>query len=1372
MLRQLLVAFTIILMVNSVYALQVVEVSPIHNSFVPPGDEIVVLFDDSVAVNSINENTIVIRGQLSGTIPWTFELLEEQTQLIITPEPAHYGEQITVIITTDVQYWDNDDEQYRFIRQPYTWNFSIHTPAGYVDFYPLPDSPYIDDVPRCFTLGDFDYDGWIDLIAVFDQTIGIWKNRYIDQMENAYTEQPFRPNPDRTINIPADNMPSDVVCLDYDRDGDLDIAYTAYSSNELVILQNATDGGEIRFNQPLSIEPNPDRPTKCLSADMNSDGWEDLIVISSSRDRIVIYENDQNGGFNDHVIDTGQLPVDAVIADVDLDGLLDFCEVEMGSDNVWLFWGLGDFQFTGRNVGRFNNPTGITLGDMDGDSDLDIITYSEETPNYWYTENTGNRRFGISRNNQLFFRPSKILFADLDENEHNVDLDLIISNDFFHIISIASNDVNRMLTYQEKVVDPHGLTAADLDNDGDNDLIYFSHSGRKINSLFNITSDSPLDTLTISPSEIDFGEVSVHDTVGQDLTVRTGDDGITLYRVIPPQRWSDIYFADTVSTYIPPHDSIVIEISYNPNYMDVVYQDNLILEFSFGHREIIPVTGTGLQARLLLIGQSITFPSIKVGQQDSQSRSVTNTGNDTLRFDLSIRDGSQFQVERNHVDLSPGSSISIDYTFTPHDSGNHADVVYFDSNDRHNSLDSLILYGIAAPNESPVFVESLPDTLEVLTGNQYRINFRVRDESNNLNRVEFLPTPLPDWITPNLVENDPGSESLYLLEVYPDFDATALVVVATAYDDEGLNSNDSMVVLVRHRPQFVGLEDTISIRYDQFRNIHFNVIDADDDLDSVYISVGSNNFVMIEEEQNGDCFLQIVANETTFTQNIQISARDRLGAITIQNVLIIVNHPPKLIFTRDDPIIILANEQTLIPISVEDPNEDAGIPTTLDCPVWMDIVQQDSSLFVEFDLRDNNFFRQRQLTVLVEDREGLRDRLERIVIINFPPIIDFQDTIHTVAGSQRITHLEVSDPYDERHPSVQLQNNPDWVQLMPSNSEISFAPEQADTTTSFQVIATDRYNYNKSHSVIAYVDHPPEIIFPDTIYLPDDRITTLVYDIMDVDGDLIHEKVEVLGGAPWIDWNEPEREIVFSPGFTSRNKIVIITAQDARGLWDSLYVRCRVQFIDDPPTIRSLSGDNIQLVEMDTILFSVEAYSDPVENEQIELMLNYDYNQIDWITLDSVWPDEDSTYQGATYRLTPQFKDAGQYTINVEAVETSSTFWRDTTNMSTIFPIQIGVTAHAIGPQLVTKPNPFTPNNDGYNDRVGFDVQYLYLSQPKIKIFSMEGRFVRQLEHFKNQIIYWDGRNSNGHLETPGVYVYFLFDGDRKIKSGVIGMAL
>jgi|GEM_PF-4260657 len=83
------------------------------------------------------------------------------------------------------------------------------------------------------------------------------------------------------------------------------------------------------------------------------------------------------------------------------------------------------------------------------------------------------------------------------------------------------------------------------------------------------------------------------------------------------------------------------------------------------------------------------------------------------------------------------------------------------------------------------------------------------------------------------------------------------------------------------------------------------------------------------------------------------------------------------------------------------------------------------------------------------------------------------------------------------------------------------------------------------------------------------------------------------------------------------------------------------------------------------------------------------------------------------------------------------------------------------------RPNPFTPNDDGYNDYVEFDLPELREDGGVITIFDLWGRKVRELHNEIN----WYGRDDDGNALQPGSYLYIVKNKGKIIAKGVLGLA-
>ncbi len=102
-------------------------------------------------------------------------------------------------------------------------------------------------------------------------------------------------------------------------------------------------------------------------------------------------------------------------------------------------------------------------------------------------------------------------------------------------------------------------------------------------------------------------------------------------------------------------------------------------------------------------------------------------------------------------------------------------------------------------------------------------------------------------------------------------------------------------------------------------------------------------------------------------------------------------------------------------------------------------------------------------------------------------------------------------------------------------------------------------------------------------------------------------------------------------------------------------------------------------------------------------------------------------------------------------------------------PVQAGdpFCLTVVEPEVEVVPNPFTPNDDGFNDGTEFKRDGGIPANWVIIIMDRSGRTVRELRNGENV---WDGKDSSGQLVLPGAYLYVIKDGERFVRRGLLGV--
>ncbi len=285
--------------------------------------------------------------------------------------------------------------------------------------------------------------------------------------------------------IAGDNIPYVHITfpVDLDRDGDVDIIGGSGLDTHKVFWLENLGSGNFTFHQ-VDAMANGVSNSGVYACDLNGDGHIDIIASLTkpagpvSDNEVAWYENDGHQGFTKHRIYSFGQPDYVFATDLDDDG---------DNDVFATFWGIPDMGravwFENDGFGNFtphiivdNYRMGrsIIAADFDGDGDKDVVTiaaYLNARMEWW--KNDGSENF------THHFIESGIDCIELETHDFNDDgiPDLLYTSVSY------SNPQIAWLTWQgsnptKHLIEPvraYGSCAADLDHDGDLDIIANHH---------------------------------------------------------------------------------------------------------------------------------------------------------------------------------------------------------------------------------------------------------------------------------------------------------------------------------------------------------------------------------------------------------------------------------------------------------------------------------------------------------------------------------------------------------------------------------------------------------------------------------------------------------------------------------------------------------------------------------------------------------------------------------------------------------------------------------------------------------------------------------------------------------------------------------
>lgn len=348
---------------------------------------------------------------------------------------------------------------------------------------------------RGLAIGDFNNDGWEDIyISSLSGPNLLYENKGNFQFEEVGAKY--------GLNSSEPTYAS--LWFDMDNDGDQDLFLVNFFKANMLFRNEGNSFKDV--SKAYGIE-SVGNPKSILTIDYNQDGFLDIYIAQSLLSNI-LWRNDGGKGFTDvtaeaRIRDIGR-SLGAVALDYDLDGDQDIFQTRDGDDINLLFRNNGDGSFSEISDELALDFDGLGMGadiaDLNGDLYPDI-----------YLTNLFENKLYISQPGKAYLEQSERAGVDdigmgwstffFDCNNDGKQ-DIYLANDSRFGINGVSPFPNRMYVNQgdiqfrsgtdfgaeQNILASYGATAADLDRDGQLDIV-ITNSGRQDgNQLFRNTS--------------------------------------------------------------------------------------------------------------------------------------------------------------------------------------------------------------------------------------------------------------------------------------------------------------------------------------------------------------------------------------------------------------------------------------------------------------------------------------------------------------------------------------------------------------------------------------------------------------------------------------------------------------------------------------------------------------------------------------------------------------------------------------------------------------------------------------------------------------------------------------------------------------------
>ena len=283
---------------------------------------------------------------------------------------------------------------------------------------------------------------------------------------------------------PAGEHPTGLTLADLDRNGSVDVVIANHETHYLTILLGDGMGAfSPASNSPLRIDVSP-HPHAVRAADLDSDGWLDLVVDDRDGEGVLILRGTGGGAFESPgtLVRVGGDPYRGMaIGDINGDAKPDIVTPNPRDVGVLVHSKAGPIEFDKGQPVSGTTPFAVELADLNGDSRLDLIAASGESSPlvqvYW---GDGQGRFHETDDSPFRYAEGAKQIASGDFNGDGIaDAAVTCYQSSDVLLLLGGPGELRSLTVRAGE-HPWAIEAADLNGDGSDDLVISDDANPRI----------------------------------------------------------------------------------------------------------------------------------------------------------------------------------------------------------------------------------------------------------------------------------------------------------------------------------------------------------------------------------------------------------------------------------------------------------------------------------------------------------------------------------------------------------------------------------------------------------------------------------------------------------------------------------------------------------------------------------------------------------------------------------------------------------------------------------------------------------------------------------------------------------------------------
>ncbi|HNI43076.1 MAG TPA: FG-GAP-like repeat-containing protein [Chitinophagales bacterium] len=265
-----------------------------------------------------------------------------------------------------------------------------------------------------------------------------------------------------------------VYTADLNNDGFHDILSASENDNKIAWYRNNRDR---TFSPEIIINTAAQSAQAVKAADIDNDGWIDVVSVSSEDNTVSWYRNHADETFGSEQVISTQVSgaIDVAVGDINKDGWQDI--VAVGATYNWLSWFKNNGNGTWTSVSLFNNLVGakaVELQDVNNDGWLDIALIDRAAGKlllYQSAENATEWNIWLT-DDQI--SPNDVHIAEVNAIEPNKEILSCKSNN--NVVEAHFWLASNIEIIAQNVITPSAIYSADINQDSDNDIIVCSYT--------------------------------------------------------------------------------------------------------------------------------------------------------------------------------------------------------------------------------------------------------------------------------------------------------------------------------------------------------------------------------------------------------------------------------------------------------------------------------------------------------------------------------------------------------------------------------------------------------------------------------------------------------------------------------------------------------------------------------------------------------------------------------------------------------------------------------------------------------------------------------------------------------------------------------